>query len=156
QPDSCADPGDRARRLRVRRRHGPVHEPGIARPLLVVRVARRHASRRGGDVIAHTHAAGPIGVAPLTLMWFGMMAAMMAPTVWPWVRSFPRFGSARASTAVATAQFAAGYLVAWLGYSIVAALAQRALQTVGAVDHATAVVSARTSAVAFLIAGLYQ
>jgi predicted metal-binding membrane protein/outer membrane protein assembly factor BamB len=110
--------------------------------------------------MSHAHAADPIGVAPLTLMWFGMMAAMMAPTVWPWVRSFHRFGpghaSVRASSLAGTVQFAAGYLVAWLGYSIVAALAQRTLQSGATLDHAAVIISAPISAIVFLVAGLYQ
>ena len=67
---------------------------------------------------AHTHAAD----APfwrIALLWFGMMGAMMAPAAWPWVRAFHRFAEADlAPRARATAQFASGYLLAWLGYAI--------------------------------------
>ena len=75
---------------------------------------------------AHGHAAG---LAPLTLMWFGMMAAMMAPTVWPWIRAFGRLDAGRSglAAAAATGTFAGGYLAAWLGYSVGAAGLQQAL-----------------------------
>ena len=94
----------------------------------------------------HVHEATPLGFPAVTAIWFVMMAVMMAPTVWPWVRSFHRFGrSSRATTIAATSQFAAGYLLAWLGYSVAAAGAQLALRD--AVAHAPIV---------FVAAGLYQ
>ena len=58
-----------------------------------------------------------------TATWFVMMAAMMAPAVWPWVRSYSRFGGGSPVT------FASGYLVAWLGYSIAAAAVQARIHT---------------------------
>lgn len=64
------------------------------------------------------HAASSGSFIVATVTWFLMMAAMMAPTVWPWVRSYARFGGGSSLT------FASGYLVAWLGYSILAAAVQ--------------------------------
>ncbi len=55
-------------------------------------------------------------------MWFAMMAAMMAPTVWPWVRAFSRFGGG------SPVWFSSGYLVAWLAYASVAAAIQAAFR----------------------------
>ena len=57
---------------------------------------------------------------PLTGMWFAMMTAMMAPTVWPWVAAFNRFGGN-------TALFSGGYAAAWLLYSLAAASIQMLL-----------------------------
>ena len=102
----------------------------------------------------HVHTAGAPGFWPLTVMWFGMMVAMMAPTVWPWVRSFHRFGDT-SSRVVTTTAFAAGYLFVWLGYSMAAALLQVALQTAGAFDPIAGMPPAAGAAV-FVIAGLYQ
>jgi predicted metal-binding membrane protein len=53
-------------------------------------------------------------------MWFAMMTAMMAPTVWPWVAAFNRFGGN-------TALFSGGYAAAWLLYSLAAASIQMLL-----------------------------
>jgi predicted metal-binding membrane protein len=104
----------------------------------------------------HTHAAPGLAFWPLTLMWFGMMAAMMAPTAWPWVRAFHRFsGSGRAADVGGTAGFASGYLLAWFGYAIGAALLQRALQETRLMANATSVVP-WLGAVIFVVAGLYQ
>jgi predicted metal-binding membrane protein len=106
---------------------------------------------------AHTHAVASAAVWPLAMMWFGMMAAMMAPTAWPWIRAFHRFsGTDHTSDAVATARFASGYLLAWFGYAIVAALLQRALQGTALMPSASDVVVPRLGAIIFLIAGLYQ
>jgi predicted metal-binding membrane protein len=106
---------------------------------------------------AHGHAVPPdVAVWPLALMWFGMMAAMMAPTAWPWVRAFHRFSSAERDADVgATARFASGYLLAWLAYAIAAALLQRALQGT-ALMPSSHDVSPKLGAAIFLIAGLYQ
>ncbi len=98
----------------------------------------------------HVHAAGggAFGLFALSGMWLVMMALMMAPTVWPWVRAFHSFG-ARADSAsariIATTTFLSGYVIAWLLYSIAAAAFQLQITL-------TAVVSA-----ALLIgAGLFQ
>jgi predicted metal-binding membrane protein len=104
----------------------------------------------------HAHAVTPIGLAPLTFMWLGMMAAMMAPTVWPWVQSFHRFAADGRSSVAATARFSAGYLLAWLAYSTAAAWLQRALQGGGATEHAIGALPFRVDVAVFLAAGLYQ
>ena len=66
--------------------------------------------------MAHQHPAGSPGTLPMIAVWFAMMAAMMAPTAWPWILSFHRFsGTSRSAASLATAMFASGYLVAWLG-----------------------------------------
>jgi predicted metal-binding membrane protein len=104
----------------------------------------------------HAHAPG-LDFGPLALMWFGMMAAMMAPTAWPWVRAFHRFSGAERDAEVgATARFASGYLLAWLGYAIGAALLQQALQRTALIPPSSDVVVPRMAAIVFLIAGLYQ
>ena len=57
-------------------------------------------------------------------MWFVMMSAMMAPTVWPWVSAFHRMNSAAVSGLSRTMVFLGGYVVAWLLYSLAAASIQ--------------------------------
>lgn len=74
----------------------------------------------------HLHVAGAAapGFVALAGMWLAMMALMMAPTAWPWVRAFQSFGSRSdtlAARSVATLMFLSGYLVAWLLYSLAAA-----------------------------------
>jgi predicted metal-binding membrane protein len=105
----------------------------------------------------HTHATPDVAFWPLALMWFGMMAAMMAPTAWPWVHAFHRFsGAERGRETGETARFASGYLLAWFGYAIGAALLQRALQGTSLMAASGEGVVPWMGAVIFLIAGLYQ
>jgi predicted metal-binding membrane protein len=105
----------------------------------------------------HVHAAPAAAFWPLALLWVGMMAAMMAPTAWPWVRAFHRVSATERGAEVGrTARFASGYLLAWLAYAIGAALLQRALQGTTLMQPSSDVVVPRMGAVIFLIAGLYQ
>lgn len=105
----------------------------------------------------HTHAAPGLAFWPLTLMWLGMMAAMMAPTAWPWVRAFHRFSDSEQAAGVGgTTRFASGYLLAWFAYAVGAALLQRALQEAGLMATSGAFVVPWLGAVIFVVAGLYQ
>jgi predicted metal-binding membrane protein len=112
----------------------------------------------GTDVMAgHAHAAPDAAFWTLAVVWFGMMAAMMAPTAWPWARAYHRFSETKRGAEIgATAQFASGYLLAWLGYAIGAALLQRALQAAALMQPSGDIVVPRMGAVIFIIAGLYQ
>ena len=103
----------------------------------------------------HAHPAGA-AFWPLVLLWFSMMATMMVPAVWPWVRAFHRFGGGHGSEAGGTARFASGYLLAWLGYAVGAAFLQRALQGMALMATAGDVVVPWLGAVIFLVAGVYQ
>jgi len=105
----------------------------------------------------HAAASGAAGFWPLVAMWFGMMTAMMAPTVWPWVRSIHRLSGRESGRSIrATAEFVAGYLLAWLVYSIGAAFLQLVLQRAGILGHPAASVTSGLGAAVFLFAGLYQ
>lgn len=85
------------------------------------------------------HGASAATFAGATATWFVMMVVMMAPTVWPWVRSFSRFGGGSPAT------FASGYLVAWLGYSIAAATVALWIHT-----------PASLAPLVLVVAGVYQ
>jgi predicted metal-binding membrane protein len=108
-------------------------------------------------MVGHAHAVADAAFWMLALTWFGMMAAMMGPTAWPWARAYHRFSAAEPGAAIgATARFASGYLLAWLGYAIGAALLQRALQMTALMKPSSDVVVPVMGAVIFLVAGLYQ
>ena len=57
---------------------------------------------------------------PVFLMWLAMTGVMMAPVVLPWLRALSRLADAGPLSSVGP--FAAGYTVAWAGFS--AALAR--------------------------------
>lgn len=79
----------------------------------------------------HAHPDGADGFAVVVAFWFVMMVAMMLPALWPWLALFgsmapDAYPGRRPSTVLS--QFAAGYFVVWLGYSILAAALQGGLQ----------------------------
>jgi predicted metal-binding membrane protein len=95
---------------------------------------------------------------PLTVMWVVMMAVMMAPAVWPWVRAFEQFSrreEGAASRILSTGAFATGYLAAWSIYAVGAALLQATLLTTRVLDRSHALVPGLGPAV-LLLAGLFQ
>jgi predicted metal-binding membrane protein len=115
-----------------------------------------------GDVDAHPQAwsAGlwALGVA----MWWTMMVAMMVPSAAPTILLFgqvQRRALAQGQSAALTpiGIFAAGYLLVWLGFSLLAVLAQWALQQNGLISPAGMGSRSRWLSASVLIgAGLYQ
>jgi predicted metal-binding membrane protein len=109
---------------------------------------------------AHHHFVQPgLTFAPLALMWLVMMTAMMAPTVWPWVRASHRFGLGTQSSShpgLATLAFIGGYVVSWAGYSIAAATVQIALGELRLLDEPRGRLAAWPAAAILAVAGVYQ
>jgi predicted metal-binding membrane protein len=95
-------------------------------------------------------------------MWWTMMIAMMAPAAAPAMLIYGRVyrhaaARAQAQALAPTGAFAAGYLLVWLGFSLLAAGLQFALQGSGAVSAATLGSASRWfSAAVLAAAGLYQ
>jgi len=90
----------------------------------------------------------------LVAVWWGMMAVMMLPVTWPWLRALGRLSSSsggRAATlpAIVVPSFAAGYLVVWLAFSLCAAALQVLLLSQGSASPAL-----RSGVLA--VAGVYQ
>jgi len=95
----------------------------------------------------------------LFVMWTGMMAAMMVPGASPMVVAFAtinRRRRQRSAPYVPTAVFLLGYLIAWAGFSAIAATLQWLLQATGLLTTMMQSTSYYWSAVLFLAAGLYQ
>ena len=68
-----------------------------------------------------------VAVVPLFLMWAEMMVAMMIPSAAPMILTFARVNRQRREQErpfVPTGLFVMGYLLAWSGFSLLAALAQ--------------------------------
>ena len=107
----------------------------------------------------HAPAWSLTGAGLLLAMWSVMMIAMMTPAVGPMVTAFAtisRRRRERAAPYVATSVFAAGYLLAWIGFSILATAAQLALHSLGSLDPMMMQTSRYVAAGLFLAAGLYQ
>jgi predicted metal-binding membrane protein len=95
-------------------------------------------------------------------MWWTMMVAMMVPSAAPTILLFGRVqrqALARGQSAglAPIGIFAAGYLLVWLGFSLLAVLAQWALQRTGLISPAGLASQSRWLSAGLLIgAGLYQ
>ena len=99
----------------------------------------------------------------MVLMWWVMMIAMMTPSATPLVLLYaraPRHAQTRgqlAAGSVPTGTFLLGYLVAWLGFSIVATSAQWGLEKAGLV-HGMKMwsIDRHFTAALLIIVGVYQ
>jgi predicted metal-binding membrane protein len=98
------------------------------------------------------HASHQPGIGPFVstvVMWQAMTVAMMTPTTLNWLFAFAALvgdGEPR-RTFRAVGAFAAGYFFVWLGYSILGAAFQTALQHAGFLDHSGKLPSSAAGAV---------
>ena len=99
------------------------------------------------------------GVALSFVMWWVMMIGMMLPGAAPMVLTFATINQRRRERGqpfAATAVFAAGYLAAWGGFGLVAALVQAGLEQAALTSPAIATSSRLIGGGLFVAAGLYQ
>lgn len=92
-------------------------------------------------------------------MWWGMMAAMMIPAAAPMILLYDRAASrsSAALTAPSTGLFLAGYLAAWLAFSIAATSLQWAFGQAGWMDMmGMALDQRRIGGAVLVVAGAYQ
>jgi predicted metal-binding membrane protein len=92
-------------------------------------------------------------------MWAVMMIGMMTPSATPMILIYARVGrqAARQGTPLAaSAYFAAGYLLTWIGFALVATSAQWALERAALLTPMMAGASDMFSGAVLVAAGLYQ
>lgn len=99
----------------------------------------------------------------MLLMWWVMMIAMMTPSAAPMILLYARVTRYAQSKSlpgpalVPAASFAGGYLLAWLGFSVVATASQRGLEVSGGISPMwMSSTSAAFSAAVLISAGAYQ
>jgi predicted metal-binding membrane protein len=93
------------------------------------------------------------------VMWWVMMIGMMVPSAAPMIMTFAtlnRNKRARGQDFVPTSIFAAGYLIAWGGFSIIATVAQWVLDRLALLSPMMTTTSAVLGGVLVVLAGLYQ
>jgi predicted metal-binding membrane protein len=98
-------------------------------------------------------------VAALVVMWVVMMIAMMLPSVTPVILLFANVSRRRRLQGVlapSVSVFALGYLLAWTGYAVLAALGQSLLHSAALLSPAMASRSPLLGGGLLLLAGLYQ
>ncbi len=108
----------------------------------------------------HAASRGAIDFVLLLAMWWVMMIGMMLPSAAPMILTFAtisRRRRARSQPYAPTALFAAGYLLAWGGFSVLATLAQWSLERVALLSPMDmAATSPLLGGLLFVAAGLYQ
>jgi predicted metal-binding membrane protein len=93
------------------------------------------------------------------LMWAVMMVGMMAPSAAPMIlmyASLGRKGKAQGKPFAATGWFAAGYLLAWSGFSLAATFLQWVIERAALLDSRMAIDSNLLGAIVLIAAGVYQ
>jgi predicted metal-binding membrane protein len=92
-------------------------------------------------------------------MWAVMMVGMMAPSAAPMLLMYARVGRqgrAQGKPLAATGWFAAGYVLAWTGFSLAATLAQWVVERAALLDSRMASASNLFGAIVLIAAGVYQ
>jgi predicted metal-binding membrane protein len=95
----------------------------------------------------------------LAVMWIVMMIAMMIPSVAPVILLFAGVSRRRRVDGVLAAPvsvFTLGYLLAWTGYAVLAALTQSALHSAALLSPDMASTSPLLGGTILMLAGLYQ
>lgn len=101
----------------------------------------------------------PLEAGLMLLMWGLMMTAMMLPSAAPMIllhATLTRRRRARGEAAASTAGFAAGYLVIWTLFSLLAVLLQYALQRAALLSPMLTLTSQWLAGLVLIGAGLYQ
>jgi len=101
----------------------------------------------------------PFYAALVFVMWWVMMIAMMVPSAAPTILLFAAIRRKQGPADHPSVQawiFCGGYLLMWAGFSLLAVLAQWALERAGLLSMAMASTSAVLGGVVLLAAGLYQ
>jgi predicted metal-binding membrane protein len=104
---------------------------------------------------------GPAELATIALMWSVMMVAMMTPTASPMVLAFAglerrRIGGTGAPWGT-TSTFLSGYLLVWMGFSVLATLAQWGLHSAAMLSAGgMKMASSSIAAVLLVSAGVFQ
>jgi len=91
------------------------------------------------------------------LMWAVMMVGMMLPSALPMILLFTTVQRKQGKQPVlTTGTFAAGYLLVWGGFAIVAAALQTQLEGLAVLSPSLTFVSTRLAGLAFLLAAAYE
>ncbi|WP_116811566.1 DUF2182 domain-containing protein [Steroidobacter cummioxidans] len=93
------------------------------------------------------------------VMWAVMMVGMMTPSAAPMILMYARVarqGQIAGKPFAATGWFAAGYFLAWVGFSLAATLVQWMLEREAALDARMASANNVLGAVVLVAAGIYQ
>jgi predicted metal-binding membrane protein len=126
----------------------------VAGLLLVVTAAWGYTLAGAGMGLAEW---SPRYAALMLAMWWVMMVAMMLPSAAPTILLATAINRRSAQPPYGSAGFfAAGYLLAWFGFSVFATAAQWALETTGQLSAALRLTSPYLAGALLLAAGVWQ
>ena len=120
---------------------------------------RSEAMRPAHAALLHSAVWTPPYAGLMVVMWWIMMVAMMVPSASPMILLFARIQrsqQAKGAPFVPTSVFAAGYLVVWGAFSVLAAGTQWGLERVGLLSALMSSTSGLFGGILLLAAGLYQ
>ena len=126
---------------------------------LVAVIAAAWLYTLGGAGMGAAAASSPSDLLLTFAMWWVMMAAMMLPAAAPTILIFAtvnRKSRERGHPIVPTGIFAAGYIVAWAGFSVLASLVQLGLEHSGLLSPMLSGAGALLGAALLIAAGVYQ
>src|SRR5262249_35112157 len=101
----------------------------------------------------------PIEFAFVFAMWTVMMVGMMTSSTTPMIFMYARVGrraEAQGRPLAAMGWFVAGYLLAWVGFSLIATLVQWGLERAALLDVDMAIASNPFGGIVLIAAGAYQ
>jgi predicted metal-binding membrane protein len=119
----------------------------------------RSAGGMAGMAMPALHAWTPGYFLLMFLMWSVMMVGMMLPSASPMILLYDRVRErqeAKGASLAGTGVFALGYLAAWALFSLLAVLAQWALEQAALLSPMMASASPRLGGGLLMLAGLYQ
>ena len=132
----------------------------VAAALLAVVAGAWGYTLTGAAIAMGVPTAANLATLSLTFaMWWVMMAAMMLPAAAPTILLFAavnRKSGERGHPIVPTAVFAAGYVVAWGGFSAAATVVQASLERSGHLTPMLSSAGAYIGAALLIAAGVYQ
>jgi predicted metal-binding membrane protein len=148
----------------------PQLRPVFSREILIVLVALALAAllawawllRAPAHAMGAMSTPGPLSAAyllPAFAMWAIMMVAMMVPSAAPMILLHARIGKAptQGARSLHTLLFALAYVLVWIGFSALAALAQALLVQTGVLSAvALSVGNGTLAAILLLVTGVYE
>jgi predicted metal-binding membrane protein len=110
------------------------------------------------DMASTMPSSGP-HLALVSAMWAAMMVGMMVPSATPMVVAFAdwtRGDGHRGSRPAAVASFLSGYVLVWMGFSVMAAVLQVGLERVALLTPMGAITTPAVGGTVLVLAGVFQ
>lgn len=126
--------------------------------MFTVQIAGSMSMPAGAMDMASAMPSGGVQLVLVAAMWAAMMVGMMVPSAAPMIVTYTdwtRRGST-GSRMAAIASFLSGYVVVWLGFSLVGAILQVALERAGLLSPMGAASRPAVGGAVLVLAGIFQ